>query len=97
MVVSFLTNLTVEGVKKLLDSTTIRYSSNVLAAIIAVVISCGVSVGYMVMNDMPFTAKIGVQIAVLMYLGFLAATVGYDKIVQTIRQIQTAGEECSHE
>lgn len=93
MIVSLLTNLTVEGVKKLLDSTAIRYSSNVLAAILSVVIACAVSVSYMVMNDIVFNAKIGIQIAVLMYLGFLAATVGYDKVIQTIRQIQTVEEE----
>lgn len=33
LIVSLVTNLTVEGIKKLLNETTIKYSSNVLAAV----------------------------------------------------------------
>lgn len=89
LIVSVVTNLTVEGIKKLLDGTKIKYSSNVLAAILSVVIACIVCVVYLIMNDMAFTLKIGVEIAILMYLGFLVATVGYDKVVQMIKQIQS--------
>lgn len=90
LIVSLLTNLTVEGVKKLLDETTIKYSSNVLAAIFAVIIAgvtCGV---YLIMEEVAFDLKIGVQIVIVMYLGFLVSTVGYDKIMQTALQIQQA-------
>lgn len=93
LIVSVVTNLTVEGIKKLLDGTKIKYSSNVLAAILSVVIACIVCVVYLIMNDMAFTLKIGVEIAILMYLGFLVATVGYDKVVQMIKQIQSIKEE----
>lgn len=91
MVVSVTTNLTVEGIKKLLNDTEITYSSNVLAAILSVIIACAVSVIYLIMNDIIFTLKIGVQISVLMYLSFLVSTVGYDKVVQTIKQINMKG------
>lgn len=93
LIVSVVTNLTVEGIKKLLDGTKIKYSSNVLAAILSVVIACIVCVVYLIMNDMAFTLKIGVEIAILMYLGFLVATVGYDKVVQMIKQIHSIKEE----
>lgn len=93
LIVSVVTNLTVEGIKKLLDGTKIKYSSNVLAAILSVVIACIVCVVYLIMNDIAFTLKIGVEIAILMYLGFLVATVGYDKVVQMIKQIQSIKEE----
>lgn len=33
LIVSVITNLTVEGIKKLLDRTKVKYSSNVLAAV----------------------------------------------------------------
>lgn len=88
LIVSLITNLTVEGIKKLLEGTKVKYSSNVLAAILSVVIACAVCAIYLVMTDTIFTAKIGVEIIVLMYLGFLVATVGYDKVVQMIKQIQ---------
>lgn len=93
LIVSVVTNLMVEGIKKLLDGTKIKYSSNVLAAILSVAIACVVCVIYLIMNDMAFTLKIGVEIAILMYLGFLVATVGYDKVVQMIKQIRSIKDE----
>lgn len=93
LIVSLFTNLTVEGVKKLLDETSIKYSSNILAAIFSVVIAGITCAVYMIMSDLIFSMKIGVQILVLMYLGFLTSTVGYDKIIQTIIQIQQSANE----
>ena len=46
--VSLLTNLTVEGIKKLLDKKSVDYSSNVMAAVTAVVISVALSAGYLI-------------------------------------------------
>ena len=51
LIVSLVTNLTVEGIKKLLNETTIKYSSNVLAAVVAVLLSCAVCAIYIIMND----------------------------------------------
>jgi hypothetical protein len=93
LIVSVVTNLTVEGIKKLLDGTTVKYSSNVLAAVSSVIISCAVCVIYLIMNDVVFSLKVGVEIVILMYLGFLTSTVGYDKVVQMIEQIQRIKEE----
>lgn len=97
LVVSAITNLSVEGIKKLLDGSNVKYSSNILAAVLSVVIACAVSVVYLIMTDTTFTTKIGVEIAILMYLGFLVSTVGYDKVVQTLKQIQAAKGENGHE
>jgi hypothetical protein len=92
LAVSLLTNLTVEGIKKLLDGTNAKYSSNILAAILSTILSGAVCVIYLVMNDIGFSVKIGVEIAVLMYLGFLVSTVGYDKVIQTLKQLQANKE-----
>ena len=86
--VSLLTNLTVEGLKKLMDERGMTYSSNLLAAVTSVIIAAAIFGGYMIMNDIAFTIKIAVQIVVLMYLAFLSSTVGYDKIIQTLKQIK---------
>lgn len=86
--VSLLTNLTVEGLKKLMDERGMTYSSNLLAAVTSVIIAAAIFGGYMIMNDIVFTIKIAVQIVVLMYLAFLSSTVGYDKIIQTLKQIK---------
>lgn len=87
LLISIVTSLTVEGLKKVLDGTKIKYSSNVLAVIASVVISLGTSVVYLILNDIVFNVKVGAQIFVLMYLGFLVATVGYDKVAQLFDQI----------
>ena len=92
LIVSVITNLT-----KLLDGTKVKYSSNVLAAILSVLIACAVSVIYLIMTDTVFTMKIGVEIVVLMYLGFLISTVGYDKVIQMLKQIQSVKEETKNE
>lgn len=92
LIVTLVTNLTVEGIKKLLNETNKSYSSNVLAALISVIVSCLICVAYLVMNDTAFTLKIGIEIFILMYLGFLTSTVGYDKVVQMIAQIQSAAK-----
>lgn len=92
LAVSLLTNLTVEGIKKLLDGTNAKYSSNVLAAILSTILSGAVCAIYLIMNDIGFSVKIGVEIVVLMYLGFLVSTVGYDKVVQTLKQLQVNKE-----
>lgn len=97
LIVSVITNLTVEGIKKLLDETKVKYSSNVLAAVLSVLIACAVSVIYLIMTDTVFTMKIGVEIVVLMYLGFLISTVGYDKVIQMLKQIQSVKEETKNE
>lgn len=89
LIVSVITNLTVEGIKKLLDGTKVKYSSNLIA--------CAVSVIYLIMTDTVFTMKIGVEIVVLMYLGFLISTVGYDKVIQMLKQIQSVKEETKNE
>ena len=94
LIVSVITNLTVEGIKKLLDGTKVKYSSNVLASVL---IACAVSVIYLIMTDTVFTMKIGVEIVVLMYLGFLISTVGYDKVIQMLKQIQSVKEETKNE
>ena len=88
LAVSLLTNLTVEGIKKLMNESGKKYSSNVLAAIFSIVISAGVCIGYLIFNDVAFSAKLGVEVVVLMYLSFLVSTVGYDKVIQMIKQIQ---------
>ena len=92
LAVSLLTNLTVEGIKKLLDGTNAKYSSNILAAILSTILSGAVCAIYLIMNDIGFSVKIGVEIVVLMYLGFLVSTVGYDKVMQTFKQLQANKE-----
>lgn len=88
LVVSILTNLTVEGIKVLFDKSNVNYSSNVMAAFTAVIISAAVSAAYLVYTETAINAKIAVELLALMYLSFLVSTNGYDKVMQAIKQIQ---------
>ena len=92
LLVSLLTGLTVEGIKKLLDNTKIKYSSNLLAVLVSVILSASVCVVYLIMNDIAFTLKIAVEIIIFIYLGFLVSTVGYDKVIQTFTQLKSNKE-----
>lgn len=84
-IISVLTSLTVEALKKLIGDAINSY--NLLAAIVSVVLTIAVSIGYLVYTGTIFTAQIAVIIIALTFLSFLASTVGYDKVVQMIKQI----------
>jgi len=88
LVISILTNLTVEGIKTLADKNTADYSSNVLAAVTSVIISIAVSTAYLVITETALNVKIVVELIALAYLSFLVATNGYDKVIQAIEQIK---------
>lgn len=85
--ISALTTLTVEGIKKILDEKQVHYSSNVLAIIVALVITIVGSVLYLIYFSIPVTAQVIVIIICLVFLSFLIATVGYDKVKQLIEQL----------
>lgn len=89
--VSILTNLTVQGIKKILDKKSANYSSNVMAAITSVVLSVALSAGYLIWTETALNAKIAVELIALAYLSFLVSTNGYDKVIQAIKQIKDNG------
>lgn len=85
--VSAFTTLTTEGVKKLLDEARIRYAANLLAAIMAIILTIFMSIGYIVIKHIPVDGTVIVEIIAMVFLSFLCSTVGFDKIKQTILQI----------
>ena len=85
-IISGLTSLTVEAIKKLLGDR--KYSSNLLAAIVAVVLTVAVSAGYMIYFDMALTPQIAVTVVAMTFLSFLSATVGYDKVKGLLEQLK---------
>lgn len=83
--ISVLTSLTVEALKKLLGENIKSY--NLLAAIVSVILTIAVSIGYLVYTGTMLTAQIVVVIVALMFLSFLSATVSFDKVKQLLEQI----------
>ena len=86
--VALFTSLTTEAIKKILDEKQVKYSANILAAIVAVVLTAAASVGYIIYDSIPVTPQVVVCVIAMVFLAFLCATVGYDKVVQAIEQLK---------
>ena len=85
-IVSALTTLTVQGIKKILDEQGKEYKSNLLAAIVAIVLSIASVVGYVLYNGIGFSVQIVVLTVTFAFLSWLCAMVGYDKVMQLFKQ-----------
>lgn len=90
---STFTSLVTEAIKKILIEHNRSFKSNTLAGITSAVLSLLVGVGYIVISKAEITASLFVFVAALMVLGWLSAMIGYDKVVQTIRQFTTNSTE----
>lgn len=88
-IISGMTALTVEAIKKLLGER--KYSANLLAAIVAVILTVAISAGYLVYYSISVTPQIIVIIIALVFLSFLASTVGFDKVKQLFSQLKSDG------
>lgn len=75
-----------EAVKKALDSSNVKYSSNIVAAISAVVCGGGGSIIYYIANERPVDSLFAIIMVVAVWVGSM---VGYDKVIQTISQLAT--------
>ena len=89
------TSLVTEGIKKFLDEQSIAYASNVLVLIVAVIVGCGTTVLYYINYQVPFTALNSVYLALMGIANWLGATLGYDKVRQTIAQIGAKDKEAA--
>ena len=76
-----------EGVKKFLDELKVKYASNILVLIVALIIGCGATALYYVNYQVPFTALNSVYLALMGLANWLGAMLGYDKVKQAISQI----------
>lgn len=88
MIVSVLTGLFTEAVKKLLDELNKSYKSNMLAGIVAAALSAAIGTGYVILMESTINAKLAVILIALMLLSWLSAMVGYDKVIQAISQFK---------
>lgn len=80
--VSVLTTLTVQAIKKMLGDK--PYNANLLAAIVATVLSVCVAVGYVLYNGISVTIQIVIATIAFAFFSWLASQVGYDKIKELL-------------
>lgn len=93
LVTSTLTGLATEAVKKILTEYNKQYQANTLAGIVALVLSIGVGIGYIAVTNAAITAQVVIMLIALVFMSWLCAMVGYDKVIQTITQIKNAGKD----
>lgn len=93
LISSTFTSLATEAIKKILTENGKSYSANTLAGIVALVLSTALGVCYVLVNNGEFTTQIIICIIALVFISWLCAMVGYDKVIQAISQFKTTGKE----
>ena len=86
LIVSVLTSLTVEAIKKLTSKKLLPI--NALTAIVSLVISFIVGIFYIILMNVTFSASVVVYLISLIFLSWLCAMLGYDKVIQTLSQFK---------
>lgn len=86
--ISILTTTSTEAVKKILDQTGLKYATNVVAAIVAALMSAVVEFYPLLSSGAEIGTNCIYEFIALIFLSFIGATLGYDKAVQLIRQMK---------
>ena len=94
LVVSTFTGLVTEAVKRWMQEKGRRYHANTLAGYVAAILAVAASVAYVILAEAKIDAQMEVYFMALVFLSWLAAMVGYDKVIQAISQFGAkAGED----
>ena len=88
LVTSTITGLVTEAVKKILTEHNKTYRANTLAGIVALGMSASIGSAYLVLTNSAFTPQIIVYLIGLVFMSWLCAMVGYDKVIQAISQFK---------
>jgi len=94
-ILSLVANLVTEAVKKVLGER--EYSSNILVAAISAICGWGGGIATYILMGIAFTGPSIVTLILLAPACWLVATVGYDKVIQTIKQITEVAKKRKEE
>ena len=84
-----MTSLVTEAIKKM---WTVK-SNNLLAAGVSFFVSIGVCIADIMIEGITVTTTVRIMIVCVVVLSWLCAMLGYDKVVQTIKQLHTNTED----
>ena len=93
LITSAVTGLATEAIKKLLSEHNVAYHANTLAGIVSLIISAAIGTGYIIITNLEFTIQIIICLIAQIFMSWLCAMVGYDKVIQTISQFKTNNKE----
>jgi len=86
-VISIITALTTECTKRILNSMGIKYVSNIIAVISSVVISAVMCVIKPLVDGAELSAGLVLNGVIMAFFAVLAAMLGYDKIIQSLKKL----------
>lgn len=81
-------SLITEAVKKFLDEAGVKYSSNIVVLIVALLVGAGGTALMYLFMEISFTLSNIVCIVLMAVAVWVGAMVGYDKVVQMIEQLK---------
>lgn len=82
------TSLITEATKKVLDGKGIQYASNIVVCIIAAIVGIGGTAAYYALTSIPFNGSNIVSMILMGVAVAVGSMVGYDKVVQAVKQIK---------
>lgn len=85
LVCSVFTGLIVEAIKKMTSDE--GRPTNLIAAIVSVVVGISFGVGYILLNKLPFDTQNIISIILLVVCSWIVSMTGFDKFRQTIEQL----------
>lgn len=87
--ISVLTTLTTECIKTFMKKADMDYISNIIAVICSVIISGVICIIYpVIMQGAAVDAQLIFKAVVMAFFGVLCATLGYDKVMQALKQLK---------
>lgn len=97
LLTSTATGLVTEAVKKILVEYNKPYHANTLAGVISIVLSAAIGTGYVIVTNSIFTTQVVVCLIAMVFISWLCAMVGYDKVIQSISQFKMEGKDGNNE
>lgn len=88
LITSTLTSLVTEAVKKIMTEYNKTYRANTLVGIVALLLSVAIGCGYIVLAGLEFTSAVIICLIAQIFMSWLCAMVGYDKVIQAIGQFK---------
>lgn len=88
MITSTLTSLVTEAVKKILSEYNKTYRANTLVGVIALALSVAIGSAYIVLAGLEFNSAVIICLIAQVFMSWLCAMVGYDKVIQAIGQFK---------
>lgn len=97
MIVSLLTGLVTEAIKKIMTEYGKTYKANTLAGIVSVVLAPAICAFYAVNTDMVINDQFIAGVIAMTFLSWLCSMVGYDKVIQTFAQFKIKEDKSKNE